>query len=55
MSEAINDRSVGVWIALVIYALGGVYMLGFWILFDHAAYTLALLGAASLLISVTLF
>ena len=51
----ITDRSAGVWVALVIYALGGAYMLGFWALFDRAAYSLALFGVISLVIAAALF
>jgi uncharacterized membrane protein (DUF2068 family) len=51
----IVDRSAGVWVALVIYALGGVYMLGFWTLFDRAAYSLMLFGVISLVIAAALF
>lgn len=30
MSESLNERSAGIWIALVIYVTSGVYMLSFW-------------------------
>jgi uncharacterized membrane protein (DUF2068 family) len=49
-----NERTAGVWVALVIYVLGGVYMLAFWA-FDLTAYYLGLLGIVSLLIGVALF
>ena len=54
MSEVLSERSAGIWVALVIYALGGVYMLTFWVL-DTAAYYLVLLGISSLLVAVALF
>jgi len=54
LSGGIGERSAGIWIALVIYALGGVYLLTFWAL-DMTAYYLVLLGIVSLLITVTLF
>ena len=49
-----NERTAGVWVALVIYVLCGVYMLAFWG-FDLTAYYLGLLGIVSLLIGVALF
>jgi uncharacterized membrane protein (DUF2068 family) len=55
LSEIANERSAGIWVALVIYALGGVYMLSFWMLFDRLAFHLALLGILSLAISAALF
>lgn len=55
MSEIANERSAGIWVALVIYALGGVYLLSFWVLFDRLAYQLAILGIISLGISAALF
>lgn len=54
MSEISSERSAGIWVALVIYMLGGAYMLAFWAL-DQTAYFLALLGIVSLLIGVALF
>jgi hypothetical protein len=54
LGEVVNDRSAGIWTALVIYALGGAYMLGFWAL-DRVAYHLALLGITSLIIAAALF
>ena len=53
-NEASNDRSAGIWVALVIYLLGGGYMLAFWAL-DQVAYYLAVLGIVSVLIGVALF
>ena len=55
MSSNFNERSAGVWFALVFYVLGGVYMLAFWGVFDAAAYGLAALGAISVVIGVALF
>jgi hypothetical protein len=54
LGEVSNERSAGIWGALIIYALGGVYMLSFWAL-DQAAYYLALFGIISLLIAGALF
>jgi len=55
MSNNFNERSAGVWFALVFYVIGGVYMLTFWGVFDTAAYGLAALGAISVVIGVSLF
>src|SRR5208283_5283524 len=55
MSNNFNERSAGVWFALVFYVIGGVYMLAFWGVFDTAAYALAALGAISVVIGVALF
>ena len=49
-----NERSAGVWVALVIYLFGGAYMLAFWAL-DQTAYYLVLFGIVSLLIGIALF
>ncbi len=53
-NQVSNERSVGVWVALVIYVLGGGYMLAFWA-FDQTAYYLVLFGIVSLLTGVALF
>ena len=49
-----NERSAGIWVSLVIYVLGGVYMLAFCAL-DQTAYYMALFGVVSLLTGVALF
>ncbi|MGA3297917.1 MAG: hypothetical protein ABSD41_10765 [Candidatus Bathyarchaeia archaeon] len=54
MSEAVGERSAGIWVALVIYVLGGGYLLGFWSLLDRAAYHLAILGIVSVVIAISL-
>jgi len=54
LSEAVGERSAGIWVALVIYVLGGGYLLGFWSLLDRAAYHLAILGIVSVVIAVAL-
>ena len=53
-NQVSNERSAGVWVALVIYLLGGAYMLAFWAL-DQTAYYLVLFGIVSLLIGIALF
>jgi hypothetical protein len=54
LSEAVGERSAGIWVALVIYVLGGGYLLGFWSLLDRAAYHLAILGIVSVVIAISL-
>jgi len=49
-----NERSAGVWVALVVYLFGGAYLLAFWA-FDQTAYYLVLFGIVSLLTGVALF
>jgi hypothetical protein len=55
VSEPVDERSAGVWVALVVYAVEGVYMLGFWALFDQAVYLLAVFGISSVIIAGALF
>jgi hypothetical protein len=55
LTESFAERTAGVWVPLVFYAVGGVYMLTFWALFDRAAYHLLALGGASILIAVALY
>jgi hypothetical protein len=54
LSEVVGERSAGIWVSLVIYALGGGYLLGFWSLLDKAAYHLLLLGVGSVVIAIAL-
>ncbi len=55
MAEKFTERTAGIWIPLVFYAVGGVYMLGFWGLFDRTAYHLVILGGISVAIAVALY
>lgn len=55
MTEKFSERTAGIWIPLVFYAVGGAYMLGFWGLFDRTAYHLVILGGVSIVISVALY
>jgi len=55
MAEAFSERTAGIWVPIIVYILGGAYMLAFWGLFDRGAYHLMVLGAVSLLIAVALF
>jgi hypothetical protein len=51
----LNERSAGIWTALAVYVIGGVYMLSFWAVLGQSAYYLLLLGITSLLIAIALF
>ena len=55
MTESFAERTAGIWIPTVFYAVGGVYILAFWGIFSPSAYHLLALGVASLLIAVLLF
>jgi hypothetical protein len=55
VSDLVNERTAGVWVALVVYALEGVYMLGFWALLDPTFYVLILFGIISVMIAAALF
>ncbi len=55
MAEKFSERTAGIWIPLVFYAVGGVYMLGFWGLFDRTAYHLVILGGISIIIAAALY
>jgi hypothetical protein len=55
VSNVVNERSAGVWAALVVYAIGGAYMLGFWALLDRTVYLLAFFGVVSIVIAAALF
>lgn len=55
MTESFTERTAGIWVPLVFYAAGGVYMLAFWGLFDRTAYHLLVLGGVSIIIAVALY
>ncbi len=55
MAEAFTERSAGIWVPFIFYALGGVYMLAFWGILDRAAYHLLALGATSIIIALALY
>jgi hypothetical protein len=55
MTESFVERTAGIWLTLVFYAAGGVYMLAFWGIFARAAYHLLLFGVLSILISAALY
>jgi len=54
-TESITERTAGIWIPTVFYAVGGIYILAFWAVFSLSAYHLLALGVASILIAVLLF
>ena len=55
MTETFTERTAGIWLPVVFYAAGGVYMLAFWAVFNPSAYQLLALGAVSIVIAATLF
>lgn len=55
MTEKFVERTAGIWLPLVFYVVGGVYMLAFWTLFDRTAYYLTVLGVFSIFIAVALY
>ena len=55
MTESFTERTAGIWMPLVFYGVGGVYMLAFWGLFDRTAYHLLVLGGVSIIIAVALY
>ena len=55
MAEKFTERTAGIWVPLVFYAVGGAYMLAFWGLFERAAYHLLILGGISIIIAIALY
>lgn len=55
MTETFTERTAGIWVPLVFYVLGGIYMLSVWGLYDRAAYHLTVLGVLSILVAVALY
>lgn len=55
MTEKFMERTAGIWLPLVFYIVGGVYMLAFWGLFDRAAFHLTVLGVVSIIVALTLY
>ena len=54
-TESFTERTAGIWIPTVFYAVGGVYILAFWAIFSLSAYHLLALGIASIIVAVLLF
>lgn len=55
MTETFTERTAGIWLPLVFYAVGGIYMLAVWGIFDRTAYHLTVLGILSIIVAVTLY
>jgi hypothetical protein len=55
LTEKFTERTAGIWLPLVFYVAGGVYMLGFWGIFSRSAYHLVFLGVLSIIIAVALY
>ena len=55
MTESFTERTAGIWIPTVFYAVGGVYILAFWAIFSISAYHLLALGIASIITAALLF
>jgi len=55
LAEKFTERTAGIWVPLVFYAVGGAYMLAFWGLFERAAYHLLILGGISIIIAIALY
>lgn len=55
MTEKFGERTAGIWLPLIFYLVGGVYMLAFWGIFDRSAYHLTALGVVSIIIAVALY
>jgi hypothetical protein len=55
MTESFTERTAGIWVPLIVYIVGGVYMLAFWGLFDRSAFHLVALGGVSVVIAVALY
>ena len=55
MTESFTERTAGIWIPTIFYAVGGIYILAFWAMFSLSAYHLLALGIASILVAALLF
>jgi hypothetical protein len=55
LTQEFAERTAGIWLPMVFYAGGGVYMLAFWGAFARTAFHLAALGAVSIVIAVALY
>jgi hypothetical protein len=55
LTDKFTERTAGIWLPLVFYIAGGVYMLGFWAVFSRSAYHLVTLGVVSIIIAVALY
>ena len=55
MTEKFAERTAGIWLPLVFYAVGGVYMLAFWGAFSLSDLPLAIFGVVSIITAVSLY
>jgi len=55
MSETFAERTAGIWLPFIFYAIGGVYMLAVWAIFDRTAFHLTGLGILSMIVAVSLY
>ena len=55
LTESFTERTAGIWIPTVFYAVGGIYILAFWAVTSLSAYHLLALGIASILVAAFLF
>jgi len=55
LTESFTERTAGIWVPMVFYAAGGIYILAFWAVFSLSAYHLLALGIASILVAAFLF
>jgi hypothetical protein len=55
LTEKLTERTAGIWLPLVVYVVGGAYMLAFWGIFDRTAFHLIALGGISIIIAVALY
>ena len=55
MTESFTERTAGIWVPMVFYAAGGIYILAFWAVFSLSAFHLLALGIASILVAILLY
>jgi hypothetical protein len=55
LTEKFTERTAGIWVPIIFYVAGGVYMLAFWSIFDRTAFHLTVLGAVSIIVAVALY
>ena len=55
MAESFTERTAGIWIPTVFYAVGGICIVAFWAVFSLSAYHLLALGVASILVAILLY
>jgi len=55
LTESFTERTAGIWIPTVFYAVGGIFILAFWAVFSLSAYHLLALGVASILVAILLY